>query len=215
MEINLLSHYPKANRNLQARSLKTPEDSIIARQFDREFFDGERRHGYGGFVYNPKYWEHCIPDFAELYELKSGSKILDVGCARGFMLYDFMRLIPGINVRGVDISQYAIRTAKEEVEPFLSVADARDLPFKDKAFHLGISINTIHNLTLDGVVTTLRELSRVSDHQFVVVDAYRDEEEKKRMLDWNLTAKTILSVEEWKEVFKAAHYEGDYYWFTP
>lgn len=217
MEIDLLEKYPKAKRNIQERgATKSEEDRLIARQFGREFFDGERRHGYGGFSYHPRFWQPVVPAFQQRYGLSDGSTVLDIGCGKGFMLYDFQELIPGIEVQGIDLSTYAITHAKEEVRPFVQVADARSLPYPDKSFDLVISINTIHNLEKRDLVQALHEIERVSrGRSFITVDAYRNEEERELMFAWNLTAKTILSVEEWKTLFKEVGYTGDYYWFIP
>lgn len=216
-EVNLLENYPKTKRDVTTRgSTKTEEDRIIARQFGKDFFDGDRKHGYGGFSYFPRFWENVIPTFQKYYDLSSNSSVLDVGAAKGFMLFDFVRLIPGIKISGIDVSEYAIQNAKEEVKPFLKVANAMRLPFEDKSFDIVISINTIHNLEKKSLITALKEIQRVSKkYSFITVDAYRNEEEKKIMFDWNLTAKTILHVDEWKKLFNEAGYTGDYYWFMP
>ena len=132
------------------------------------------------------------------------------------MMHDLVELIPGIKVKGVDISQYAIENAIEDMRPHVQVADALELPFSDKSFDLVISINTIHNLDRDGCAQALREIERVSSKgSFITVDAYRNEEEKERMYAWNLTAKTIMSVDEWVSFFKEVGYTGDYFWFVP
>jgi len=217
IEVDLLANYPKTKRDPEARGAeKTEEDRAIARQFGEEFFDGERRHGYGGFHYHPRFWEPVIPTFKEHFGLTAASSVLDVGCAKGFMLFDMQRLVPGISVRGVDISGYAIENAIEAVRPFVSVADARDLPFADDSFDVVISINTIHNLERDDCAQALREIERVSrGKSFVTVDAYHDDEEKALMEAWNLTAKTMMQVKEWELFFGETGYTGDYYWFIP
>jgi ubiquinone/menaquinone biosynthesis C-methylase UbiE len=216
-EINLMVNYPKTKRDLSKRlQEKTNQDRAIARKFGKEFFDGERRYGYGGFCYNPKYWENVVPTFKEYYNLNSNSTILDIGCAKGFMLYDFKRLIPGISVAGIDISEYAIQNAKEEIKEFVQVADARELPFEDNSFDLVISITTLHNLNKEDLKIALKEVMRVTKKDaFITLDAYRSEEEKKRMQAWNLTALTVMHTDEWKKFFKEARYDGDYYWFIP
>jgi len=184
--------------------------------FDARFFDGERSQGYGGFSYSPRFWTPVIPDFQNEYSLKPGMKILDVGCAKGFMLYDFEQLIPGIQTTGLDISEYAIQNAHPGVKGNLVVGDAKELPFEDNEFDLVIAINTIHNLEFDECAQALREIERVSkEHSFVILDAYRTEDEKQRMFAWNLTGKTILSVDSWIEFFQVNGYTGDYYWFMP
>lgn len=216
-EVDLLRNYPRTKRNVAERGqTKTEEDRAIARQFGPEFFDGDRRHGYGGFAYHPRFWQPVIPDFQRHYGLKSGSRVLDIGCAKGFMLYDFLQHIPGIQIAGIDVSQYAIEHALSSVKPYVSIADARKLPFDDHSFDLVIAINTIHNLEESDLKIALNEIMRVTkQHAFVTVDAYRNDEEKEAMFAWNLTAKTILHVDEWKKLFAEVGYQGDYYWFIP
>lgn len=216
-EIDLLKNYPKTKRNVKERGdSKTEEDRAIARKFGKDFFDGDRKHGYGGYNYHPRFWQPVIPDFQKEYKLTSKSKILDVGCGKGFMLYDFTLLIPGISVKGIDISNYAIENSLSNVKPDLQVANATKLPFDDNSFDLVISINTIHNLEKNDLIKALKEIQRVSrGNSFVTVDAYRNEEEKELMFAWNLTAKTILHVDQWKALFNQAEFTGDYFWFMP
>ena len=216
-EIDLLVNYPRTRRNVDERGqTKTEDDRRVARQFGREFFDGDRRHGYGGFGYNARFWQPVVPTFREHYALTAASSLLDVGCAKGFMLHDFARLIPGISVKGIDVSAYAIENAIDDMKPHVRVADAKALPFPDKSFDVVISINTIHNLPREECGRALREIERVaSKGAFVTVDAYRDDEERERMLAWNLTAQTIMHVDEWKAFFAQHGYRGDYYWFIP
>ena len=216
-EIDLLENYPKSKRNLDERlEQKTEDIRQVARQFGVEFFDGDRKYGYGGYQYHPRFWQPVVPAFQKYYGLTKDSSILDVGCAKGFMLYDFMQLIPGIKVTGIDISAYAIEQAIAPVKPFLKVGNATSLSFPDKSFDLVTSINTIHNLPLEECKQALGEIQRVTrKHAFITVDAYRTPEEKKRMDAWNLTAKTYMRVDEWIGLFNEAEYRGDYYWFIP
>lgn len=217
MEIDLLENYPKTKRDLHARvEIKTDEIRAIARQFGREFFDGDRQHGYGGYTYQPRFWKPVIPTFQRHFYLTGESSVLDVGCGKGFMMHDFAELIPGITVKGVDVSEYAIANAIDDMKPHVAVANAKSLPFADQSFDLVVSINTIHNLERQECLQALREIERVSRrNSFVTVDAYRTGDEKERMLAWNLTAKTIMHVDEWVDFFKIAGYAGDYYWFIP
>ena len=216
-EIDLLANYPRSDRNVDTRGAeKTEADQAVARRFGKEFFDGDRRHGYGGFTYHPRFWQPVVPTFRDYYSLTGESAVLDVGCAKGFMVRDLKELIPGISVNGIDISDYAIGCAEEDISDDLKVADARELPFDDASFDLVVSINTIHNLDREGVVQALGEIERVSrSFSYVTVDAYRNEEERERMMKWNLTARTILSDSEWVGLFAEAGYKGDYYWFVP
>lgn len=216
-EVNLLHKYPKTNRNLDERSnMVTDEVRAISRQFDKEYFDGDRLYGYGGYKYDPKYWKDTVKEFMYYYNLPKTSRILDVGCARGYMLFEFKKLYPMLKVRGIDISKYAIETCKPEMKRVLSVGSADDLPYPDNRFDLVISINTVHNLPRDRCIMALSEIQRVSgNHSFITVDAWRTEEERVRMEKWNLTALTYMHVDEWVELFKEAGYTGDYYWFMP
>ncbi|MFT3941125.1 class I SAM-dependent methyltransferase [Rhodopseudomonas sp.] len=216
-EIDLLVNYPRTKRNVDERGqTKSEEDRAIARRFGKEFFDGDRRHGYGGFNYMPRFWQPVIPTFQQHFGLSASSSVLDVGCAKGFMLHDMAELIPGITVKGVDVSDYAIEHAIDDMKPHVSVASATKLPFADKSFDVVISINTVHNLVRDDCATALREIERVARKgAFITVDAYRDDEEKRRMMAWNLTAQTIMHVDEWKTFFADIGYTGDYYWFIP
>jgi ubiquinone/menaquinone biosynthesis C-methylase UbiE len=216
-EIDLLVNYPRAKRNVEDRGQnKTDEDRRIAREFGREFFDGDRRHGYGGFNYLPRFWQPVVPTLQRHFGLTSGSSLLDVGCAKGFMLHDLAQLIPGITVKGIDVSDYAIANAIEDMKPHVQVADARKLPFADKSFDVVIAVNTVHNLERADCAQALREIERVNRKgAFVTVDAYRTEEEKASMFAWNLTAKTIMSADEWVAFFHEVGYTGDYYWFIP
>lgn len=216
-EIDLLVNYPKPKRDVTGRAQsKSEDDRALARKFGKEFFDGDRSHGYGGFSYNPRFWEPVVPTFQRYWDILPNTSLLDIGCAKGFMMYDFHRLIPGIKVEGIDISDYAIENGIEEMKPFMKVASADDLPYEDNSFDYAISITTLHNFDDDNLYKALKEIERVSKKgSFITVDAYRNDEEKERMHAWNLTAKTILHVDEWKLLFEEAGYTGDYYWFMP
>ena len=155
-EINLLKNYPKSVRDISGRLIsKTEEDKRIAQKFGKEFFDGSRNHGYGGFSYDPRFWEPVVPTFQKHWNLKENDSVLDVGCAKGFMLYDLQRLIPGLEVYGVDISKYAIENVKKEVKEYCQVANATSLPFDDRSIDISISITTLHNLDENDLETAL------------------------------------------------------------
>ncbi|MGJ8682848.1 class I SAM-dependent methyltransferase [Paraglaciecola sp.] len=217
MEIDLLKNYPKSKRNTQGRSeIMSDEVKAIARQYGKDFFDGDRLYGYGGFSYMSRFWQPVIPDLIAHFGLNNSSSLLDVGCAKGFMLYDLLNTLPEMEVAGLDISEYAIENAKPEVKELLEIGNAKALPFADDSFDVVMSINTVHNLERDECAKALQEIMRVSRGKaFITVDAYRNDEEKERMMQWALTAKTIMHVDEWKLFFKEVGYTGDYYWFIP
>ena len=216
-EIDLLTNYPKSKRDLSVRKQnKTKQVKLIARKFGKDFFDGERKYGYGGYKYNPKFWKKVVPTFRKYWNLKKGDTLLDVGCGKGFMIYDFKKKIKGLEVYGIDISSYAIQNSVDEVKHRVSIANSKNLPFADNSFDYVISINTIHNLSKKDCAKSLREIERVSKKgSFLTVDAYRNKKQKTRMYQWNLTAKTIMSTNQWKKFFKENKYSGDYFWFIP
>lgn len=216
-EIDLLVNYPRTKRNVEDRgATKTEEDRAVARRFGKEFFDGDRRHGYGGFKYFPRFWQPVIPTLQQHFGLHAGSSVLDVGCAKGFMMHDLAELVPGITVKGIDVSEYAVENAIEDMKSHVQAANATRLPFPDRSFDVVISINTVHNLDREECGQALQEIMRVSRGKaYVTVDAYHDEAEKERMYAWNLTARTIMHVDEWKAFFAEVGYTGDYYWFIP
>lgn len=216
-EVDLLKNYPRAKRKIKLRAaVKTPRIRKIARKFGREYFDGERTYGYGGYYYHPRFWTGVVKDFVKYYGLTKKSSILDVGCAKGFMLHDFREALPGIHIEGVDISKYAVVQALTDIKPFIKLGNAKDLPYPDCSFDLVISINTIHNLPLNQCKEALREISRVSrKNAFITVDAYRNSREKERLEKWNLTALTYMSTNEWEKLFEELSYKGDYWWFIP
>lgn len=213
---HLMRKYPTTFRaNIIEQRLKVSEsDRVIARKFDKRYFDSERRFGYGGYSYDPKFFANVVKDFIYHYELGVGDKVLDVGCAKGFMLFDFVKKLPGLDVRGIDISNYALDTALPNLKKYLDHGCCSKLPYEDNSFDLVISISTIHNLDLDGVRLALREITRVSrGKSFVKVNGYRNLVEREALEKWNLVAKTILHEEEWKELFFEVGYTGDYDFF--
>ena len=214
-EVNLLDLYPTSKRPIEERArLVTEQHRAIARKFDVEYFDGDRLTGYGGYNYHPRFWTDTVRRIREYYGLSEDARILDVGCAKGFMMYDMSLLMPKAEIRGIDVSQYAYEHARPEMKPFIQVASANNIPFPSQSFDLVISINTIHNLPLIDCKQALREIQRVTrKHAYIMNDAWRSEFEREAMLKWNLTALTYMSVDDWKTLFREVGYDGDYYWF--
>jgi protein-L-isoaspartate(D-aspartate) O-methyltransferase len=181
-----------------------------AKKFDYEYWDGSRNTGYGGYTYDGR-WLKVATRISEHYGLKAGDRVLDVGCGKGFLLYEFTIALPGVSIAGVDISRYAIDNAKEEVKPFLKEGSAIKLPFADKSFELVVSINTLHNLQLPDLDLALKEIERVAKRsKYIVVDGYRTDEEKVNLLYWQLTCECFFTPKEWDWVFQECGYTGDY-----
>jgi SAM-dependent methyltransferase len=182
----------------------------IAKRYGKDYWDGDRRHGYGGFKYDGR-WEAVARRLIDIYKLPDDAKILDVGCGKGFLLYEFTKLLPKAQVVGFDISEYAIENAKEEVRDRLFVYKAQDpYPYGDKEFDLVYSINTIHNLHVYEVLSALQEIERVGKNKFVEVEGYRNEEELFNLQCWVLTGECFLKPQEWIWMFNEFGYHGDY-----
>ena len=186
------------------------EAARIAKQWGKDYWDGDRKLGYGGMRYDGR-WRVVAENMAKHYGLKAGDRILDVGCGKAFLLYEFTQVVPGIEVTGLDISAYAIENSKEEVRPFLQVGQANHLPFPDKTFDLVISLNTLHNLYCYDLEKALREIERVGrKNKYIVVESYRNEEEKANLLYWQLTCESFYTPEEWDWWFRSCGYSGDW-----
>jgi SAM-dependent methyltransferase len=183
----------------------------VALRFGAEYWDGDRKFGYGGYRYDGR-WRPLAERLAEIYGLRAGSRVLDVGCGKGFLLYELMKAVPGLEIAGIDISSYAVEHAKEEVRGSLRVGDAAALPYEDGVFDLVVSLGVLHNLPAPRLWEALREIGRVArdDRAYVMVESYRTEREKANLLYWQLTCRSFYAVEDWEWVFGQAGYRGDY-----
>lgn len=190
-----------------------PKDKAarIARKFDREYWDGDRRICYGGYTYIPGRWEKVAKQMDKYYKIKRGAKVLDIGCGKGYLLFDLKKIRPDIEVYGIDISEYAIKNSKEEIKDRLIVGSATKLPWEDNTFDLIISITTLHNLYNYELDAALKEITRVGQKdKYVCVESYRTETEKMNLLYWQLTCESFHKPEEWIYIFEKNKYEGDY-----
>jgi ubiquinone/menaquinone biosynthesis C-methylase UbiE len=212
-EVDLLRRLPKAKRDIRARFLaKTEERVAAACQFGEIYFDGPREYGYGGYRYDGR-WIPVAEDIIRHFGLKAGNRILDVGCAKGFLVKDLMKVCPGLEAFGLDVSEYALIRCEREVVGRLHLGTAARLPFPDNSFDAVLSINTIHNLDRDGVITALREIERLAPGRaFVQVDAYHTPEQRELFEQWVLTAKFHDYPRVWLGVFEEAGYTGDWNW---
>jgi protein-L-isoaspartate(D-aspartate) O-methyltransferase len=187
------------------------ECSEVAIQYGKDYWDGDRKYGYGGYRYDGRQ-RPVAEAMAEHYGLKPGDKILDVGCGKGYLLYEFTQVVPGVEVAGIDISQYGIDNAKEEIQPSLTVGNAISLPYEDDYFDFVVSVTTMHNLYNYELRQALQEIQRVgkSDRKHIVVESYRNEREKANLLYWQLTCRSFYTPAEWEWFMKESGYTGDY-----
>jgi ubiquinone/menaquinone biosynthesis C-methylase UbiE len=211
--LDLLRSLPRSRRDIQARqAARTQEIVTTAKEFGFEYFDGPRSHGYGGYRYDGR-WQPVAHDIISHYQLKPGQRVLDIGCAKGFLVKDLRAACPGLEVFGLDISRYALMHCETETIGYLHHGTALDLPFPDNSFDLAISINVVHNFDRPGVLTALREMQRVSPRaNFVQVDSYRTPEERALFEQWVLTALYHDYPSGWEQVFAEAGYTHDYWW---
>ena len=212
-EINLLDRLPKSKRNVAARgAAKTPEIIAKSREYGFEYFDGPREYGYGGFRYDGR-WIPIAEDIVRHFGLKAGDRVLDVGCAKGFVVKDLMKVCPGLEAFGLEISEYALMHCEPEIIGRLHLGNAMRLPFPDNSFAAVLCVNTVHNLERPDVLTALREIERLAPGRgYVKVDSYRTPEQKEIFESWVLTAKYHDYPQGWIETFREAGYTGDYYW---
>ncbi len=181
-----------------------------AKEWGYDYWDGERQYGFGGYSYDGR-WLPVADEMALHYGLKAGDRILDVGCGKAFLLYEFTQAIPGIEVAGIDVSAYGIEHAKEEVKSFLRVGSAVELPWPDGHFDFVYSLNTFHNLKNYDLMAAVKEVQRVGkDKRYIGVESYRNEPEKVNLLYWQLTCETFYTPDEWKWFFELAGYDGDF-----
>ena len=182
----------------------------IAIQWGRDYWDGERHLGYGGYRYDGR-WRRVEEEMAAYYRLPPDARILDVGCGKGFLLYEFTQVLPQARVAGLDISQYALEHAKEEVRPYLVHGTAASLPWENGSFDFVVSITTLHNLYNYELWSALKEIERVGrGAKLIIVESYRNEREKVNLLYWQLTCRAFLATREWEWLFHQAGYTGDH-----
>lgn len=212
-EIDFLgSLHHSAKRDYLARVLQydKAECATVAKRFGAEYFDGDRRYGYGGYRYDGR-WLPMARELARHYRLQPGSRVLDIGCGKGHLLYELTRAVPGVEVFGVDISAYAIESSKEEIRPVLAQGNATNLPFADRTFDLILSLNVLHYLTLERFTKAIAELERVKrGHSYIVLESYRTEHEKVNLLHWQMGCECFFTPQEWDWIFRRYGYTGDH-----
>ena len=213
MEIDFITnHHKKTKRNYLERvnKINKAEAAIKAKKWGFDYWDGSRDINYGGYHYDGR-WEPIAKKMIDHYNLNNHSKILDVGCGKGFLLYEFKKLLPNATVRGLDFSEYAIQNSKEEIREYLKLGNASKLPYDDNSFDFVYSINTLHCLHNFELYSALIELERVSEKdKYLCVESFRNESEKANLLYWQVTCEMFCKPESWEWWFSKTNYSGDY-----
>jgi protein-L-isoaspartate(D-aspartate) O-methyltransferase len=182
----------------------------LAKKWDFEYWDGDRRICYGGYNYKPGYWTPVAERLIEEYNLTSSSSVLDIGCGKGYLLYEIALLLPGIKIAGIDISNYAIENSHPEIKRYLRFGSSDSLPWQDGVFDLAFTLNTFHNLYTYQLFPSFKEIKRVSKASYVCVESYRNELEKQNLLYWQVTCEAFLTPREWLWWFDLTGYDRDY-----
>lgn len=213
MELNLVTGLHKSTKRdyLGRMNDSKVEAMKIAKQYGFEYWDGDRRFGYGGYKYMQGRWAKVAQQLINIYGLRAGSKILDVGCGKGFLLYEIQLLEPGIEIHGFDISQYGLENTHPDLKAKLFIHRAQEeFPFQDDYFDLVISLGTLHNLHIFELEVTVSEIERVGKQGYIMVESFRNELEMFNLECWALTAESLMDVDEWKWVYDRFGFTGDY-----
>jgi SAM-dependent methyltransferase len=213
--LDLMSPLHKATHRDYLARVNDPEfpkakAAELAKQWGYDYWDGDRRINYGGYKYMPGRWAPVAKLMIEHYGLKPGSKVLDIGCGKGFQLFELTQVLPGLEVRGIDISSYALEHAHPDVRHLIDHGSAAKLPYPDNSFDLVFSINTLHNLHNHDLDRALREMERVGKRKYLCVESYRDEVEKSNLLYWQVTCEQFNSPADWEWWFETTQFRGDY-----
>ena len=212
-ELNLVTSLHTATKRdyLGRMNDSKVEAMMIAKQYGADYWDGDRKYGYGGYKYMPGRWATVAQKLIDLYGLKAGSKVLDVGCGKGFLLYEMQLLEPGLEIHGFDISQYGLDHAHPDLKANLFIHRAQDpYPFGDNSFDLVISLGTLHNLHIFELEIAVAEIERVGKQGYIMLESFRNELEMFNLECWALTAESLMDVDEWKWVYDRFGFKGDY-----
>jgi protein-L-isoaspartate(D-aspartate) O-methyltransferase len=210
----LSPYHKKTSRNYLERVTdhNKPECAVKAKKWGFDYWDGDRKYGFGGYSYDGR-WKPLARDLIDYYSLKPGSRVLDIGCGKAFILYEMKQLMPDLVINGIDVSQYALDNTLDEIRPFLKAGNAVNLPFQNDSFDLVFSLNTFHNLYIYDLEKAVKELERVKKpggSSYITVESYRNETEKANLLYWQLTCECFFTPQEWEWLYKQFGYTGDF-----
>ena len=183
----------------------------ISKKYSFDYWDGNRKFGYGGYKYIPGYHQHIAKKIISNYSLTNDSRILDIGCGKGFLLHEIKKILKNIKIYGTDISPYARKNSITKIKKNIKIHDARKkFNYSDNFFDLVISINMLHNFRLSNIHNFLLQIEKIGKNKFICLESFRNEKEQFNLQCWALTAETLIDVESWKWIFEKSRYTGDY-----
>ena len=212
-ELKLITNLHKSTKRnyLERMNNQKVKCMQIAKKYTFEYWDGSRMYGYGGYRYIPKRWEKVAKKLIKNYQLDNYSKILDIGCGKGFLLFEIKKILPKIDIEGIDISKYGLKNSKKEIKKFLFKKDIKKkLKYRNKEFDLVLSINTLHNLEINHLKKAITEIQRVGKKKYICTESYRNNQELFNLQCWALTCESFFSKKEWIWLLKEFGYNGDY-----
>lgn len=212
-EIKLVtSLHKKTKRNYLERMNNDKVKCMkIAKKYEYDYWDGERKYGYGGYRYIPNRWKKTAKKIIKIYKLTNHSKVLDIGCGKAFLLYEIKKILPKIKIIGIDRSKYGLKNAPEIIKPYLKKYNInKGLMYKKNSFDLVITLACLHNLEIDKLTNILKQIQKIGKKKYIMVESYRNEEELFNLQCWALTCETFFSKTEWQYLFKSTGYNGDY-----
>ncbi len=212
-ELNLISKlHNSTKRNYLKRMLNEKVKCMkISKRYEFDYWDGDRKYGYGGYKFIPGRWKNVANKLIKKYKLSNNSKILDIGCGKAFLLYEMKKILPGMKVHGLDISSHGIKNAPKLIRDNLAKYDIRKgLNFKKKSFDLVISLACLHNLEISHLFKIIKKINMIGKKKYIMVESYRNEKELFNLQCWALTCESFFSKKEWIWLFKKLGYSGDH-----
>ena len=212
-EFNLLEEYPSPEKPRYVGSdLRTINHRIVATLRDKDFFDGNRNYGYGGFKYDGR-WKKIAKKIANEYNLDNKSSFLQLGCEKGFLLHDLKNILPNLKIRGLETSDYAVNNSMEDVRKYISkTKNYINLEYEENKFDFILALGVVYTLNLSDAIQCLKEIQRISKGKsFVILASYETIQDYWLFRQWTVLGSTILLKNDWIEVLNHVNYTGDYY----
>ncbi len=210
--IRLISkNHRKTKRNYFKRMADRKVKSMkVSKKYAFDYWDGNRRFGYGGYKYDGR-WKTIAKKLIKKYKLNKNSKIMDIGCGKGHLIFELSKILNSKNIYGIDISKYAKRNAPGFIKNNISCLDARKkINYTKNYFDLVISINLIHNFSIDDIFHFLENILYISKRTYLATESYRNDKELFNLQCWALTADSFFSNKEWEWILKTNKYNRDY-----